>query len=83
DELRHAELSWAIHAWALGQLSAEARARVEAARQEAWLALEHDAAVSTLPEDVARQAGLPSPEVARGLVRELALELAKPPTALA
>ncbi len=72
DELRHAELSWAIDAWALSQLSPEARARVDAARQAAWAALEQDAARSTLPGDVARVAGLPSPEVAQQLVRELA-----------
>lgn len=75
DELRHAELSWAIDAWAMGRLSPEARARVEAARRAAWLALERDAEGSTLPEEVARRAGLPSPEVARRLVQELALSL--------
>jgi hypothetical protein len=75
DELRHAELSWAIDAWALGRLPPEAQARVEEARREAWLALERDAEVSTLSEAVARQAGLPSPELARRLVRELALSL--------
>jgi hypothetical protein len=75
DELRHAELSWAIDAWALGRLAPEARARVEAARREAWLALEREAEESTLPEEVARRAGLPSPEVARRLVRELARSL--------
>ncbi|RKH51069.1 hypothetical protein D7W81_40775 [Corallococcus aberystwythensis] len=75
DELRHAELSWAIDAWALEQLSPEARERVEAARREAWRELEQDAASSHLPEAVARVSGLPSAEVARGLVRELALEL--------
>jgi hypothetical protein len=75
DELRHAELSWAIDAWALEQLAPEARARVEAAREEAWAALERDAAGSTLPDDVARQAGLPSPELARKLARELQARL--------
>ncbi len=71
DELRHAELSWAIDAWALGRLSPEARARVEAAREQAWRELERDATVSTLPEEVARRAGLPSPEVALQLARSL------------
>jgi hypothetical protein len=75
DELRHAELSWAIDAWALGRLSPEARERVEAARREAWLALEREAEESTLSEAVARQVGLPSPELARRLVRELARSL--------
>lgn len=71
DELRHAELSWAIDAWALGRLSPEARQRVETARREAWRALEREAEESTLSEAVARLVGLPSPELARRLVREL------------
>jgi hypothetical protein len=75
DELRHAELSWAIDAWALARLSPEERARVEAARQEAWRALEREAEESTLGEELAMQAGLPSPEQARRLVRELARSL--------
>ncbi|RKG56261.1 hypothetical protein D7X30_25000 [Corallococcus sp. AB011P] len=75
DELRHAELSWAIDAWALEQLSPVARERVEAARREAWRELERDAASSHLPDEVARHSGLPTAEVARGLVRELASEL--------
>ncbi|WP_147443739.1 hypothetical protein [Corallococcus sicarius] len=78
DELRHAELSWAIDAWALGRLSVEARARVEAARREAWRALERDAESSHLPGAVARQSGLPSPEVARRLARELAQAMTAP-----
>ncbi|AFE07798.1 hypothetical protein COCOR_07886 [Corallococcus coralloides DSM 2259] len=75
DELRHAELSWAIDAWALEQLSPAARERVEAARREAWRELERDAASSHLPDEVARHSGLPTAEVACGLVRELASEL--------
>ncbi|RKG59214.1 hypothetical protein D7V80_37255 [Corallococcus sp. CA054B] len=75
DELRHAELSWAIDAWALEQLSPDARERVEAARREAWRELEQDAASSHLPDEVARHSGLPTAEVARGLVRQLASEL--------
>ncbi|RKH11032.1 hypothetical protein D7Y13_06585 [Corallococcus praedator] len=72
DELRHSELSWDIDAWAQARLPEDARARVEAARHEAWLALERDAADSLMPEHVARRSGLPSPEVAQRLVRELA-----------
>ncbi|RKG92661.1 hypothetical protein [Corallococcus terminator] len=83
DELRHSELSWDIDAWALARLSEDARARVEAARREAWSALERDAADSLLPEDVARQSGLPSPEMARRLVRELARTCSPATTALA
>ncbi|CAM4518378.1 hypothetical protein [Corallococcus exiguus] len=75
DELRHAELSWAINAWAMERLSPDSRERVDAARCEAWRELEHDAASSHLPDEVARHSGLPSAEVARELVRELASEL--------
>ncbi|NMO15765.1 hypothetical protein HPC49_03405 [Pyxidicoccus fallax] len=83
DELRHAELSWAIHAWALDRLAPEARARVEEAQREAWLALERESAESRLPEHVAREAGLPAPDVALQLVRELARSLAAGGTARA
>ena len=68
-------LSWAIDAWALGRLSPVARARVEEARREAWATLEREAEVSTLAEAEARHAGLPTPEEARRLVRELAASL--------
>ena len=78
DELRHAELSWAIDAWARGRLSSDARARVEAARREAWLALERDAEASHLTGAVARTSGLPSAQVARRLVRELAQAMTAP-----
>ncbi|NOK35265.1 hypothetical protein HMI49_18860 [Corallococcus exercitus] len=75
DELMHAELSWAIDAWAMERLSPEARERVEKARREAWRDLEHDASTSHLPDEVARHSGLPSADLARRLVRELASEL--------
>jgi hypothetical protein len=35
DECRHAELAWAIHAWALPRLSQSERARVEGAMRDA------------------------------------------------
>jgi hypothetical protein len=35
DECRHAELAWAIHAWALPRLSANEGARVQAAMRDA------------------------------------------------
>lgn len=75
DEQRHAELSWAIDAWALARLSPEARERVEEARREAWRELERDAAASLVPDAVARASGLPSARMAQRLVRELALSL--------
>ncbi|MBN8230367.1 hypothetical protein JYK02_22920 [Corallococcus macrosporus] len=75
DELMHAELSWAIDAWAMERLSPEARERVNAARREAWRELEQDASTSHLPDEVTRPSGLPSTAMARKLVRELASEL--------
>jgi hypothetical protein len=35
DECRHAELAWAVHAWALPRLSSDERRRVESAMREA------------------------------------------------
>jgi hypothetical protein len=35
DECRHAELAWAVHAWALPRLSSEERRRVESAMRDA------------------------------------------------
>jgi len=39
DEMRHAALGWAIHAWASEKLDRDARDRVQAARDEAVRAL--------------------------------------------
>jgi hypothetical protein len=35
DECRHAELAWAVHAWALPRLTEDERRRVESAMSEA------------------------------------------------
>jgi len=42
DESRHAELSWELASWLDTQLDAPARARVEAARQNALVELRHE-----------------------------------------
>ena len=64
DEIRHAQLAWDLHRWLCAQLSADARARVEAAQAEALVALEalaqgqqHDtpAALGMPPVAAARQ----------------------------
>ncbi len=58
DEARHAELAWAIDAWALDRLDASGRAVVEAAREAAISAL-FERIVEPDPA-VAAVAGLPS-----------------------
>jgi hypothetical protein len=35
DECRHAELAWAVHAWAMARLAGEERRRVKEAMREA------------------------------------------------
>jgi hypothetical protein len=70
DETRHAELSWAIHAWATDRLPARERARVERARREAEEALLREVAEAPSAE-VARDAGIPTGPVAAALARSL------------
>ena len=43
DELRHAALGWAVHAWAEQRLELDARERVRRARDEAAAALLREA----------------------------------------
>lgn len=74
DELRHAELSWALASWLEPKLTAEERARVATAKREAIDALreearrEHDPALLEL-------AGLPGPDTAVAMVDRLAEDL--------
>jgi hypothetical protein len=72
DELRHAELSWALDAWAQRHLSAAEREQLLAARDEALRTLLREVEESTPDEEAVRLAGLPSREDARELVRGLA-----------
>lgn len=44
DEVRHAELSWSIHRWAMKRVDDDARARIETAMRRAIDALRADAA---------------------------------------
>jgi hypothetical protein len=71
DELRHAELSWAIDAWASRRLSASEREHLREARHEALRTLARSVAQDKPVEAFIRWAGMPSPEAARMLVREL------------
>jgi hypothetical protein len=69
DELAHAELSWAIHAWALDRLDAPDRATVVLAQRLAM-----SRCLDELACDPAADAlGLPSPDQTRALVASLAV----------
>jgi hypothetical protein len=72
DELRHAELSWEIDAWALSRLDEAARRRIQEARREALRTLQREVEQSAEQADFIQLAGLPSREDARKLVQGLA-----------
>jgi hypothetical protein len=72
DELRHAELAWAVDAWAAERLSPAERQRVLDARLEAFHELERLVEQEGEPEAVLiQQAGLPSRGSALHLLRGL------------
>lgn len=75
DEARHAELSWAIDAWVRPRLSAEALRRIEAKQKEALDALFEEAGLTQDPL-LARVAGLPGVDAARGLLGHFEAALA-------
>ncbi len=71
DEVRHAELSWAIDAFLCAQLGPAERALVERARARALRDLIAEA-WEPVDADLARLAGLPAPAVAADIVAGLA-----------
>jgi hypothetical protein len=75
DEMRHLELSWAVHAWARGRLDAAARARLEAAQRA-----EVDEMLDELARDpneaLVRTGGLPRSAQSRALVAAIAERIA-------
>src|SRR5690606_36868087 len=74
DEARHAALSHAVHAWAIAQLGAAARERIQEAQREAIAALRDEAAVE--PDvTLCREAGQPDAATARMLIAALELEM--------
>jgi hypothetical protein len=73
DEEGHAELAWDIQAWAEARLSAEARARVHAAQEEAIRGLERGAA--SPGEEASRLGGLPTVEQQGRLLGALRVEV--------
>ncbi|PTL81564.1 hypothetical protein [Vitiosangium sp. GDMCC 1.1324] len=76
DELRHAELAWAIDDWASERLSPSARDLVLQARRETLRMLEHEVGSQTPPEQLVREAGVPSREQALNLLHGLAVLVA-------
>jgi len=72
DETRHGELAHAIHAWAMTRLDESDRAAVHAARQRAVAGLFEGLAVDDVDPELSASAGLPSPQQALYLARQLA-----------
>jgi rubrerythrin len=74
DEIRHAELSWALAAWLEPRLSDEERARIEAAKRLAVAELA-EAARETLDESIVRLAGMPDPPSHAAMIAQLATDI--------
>ena len=75
DEMRHLELSWAVHAWALGRLDADGRARVAAAQRTEISTMLAELSVDP-HESLRRTGGLPRAAQSRALVDAIAARLA-------
>ncbi len=75
DEMRHLELSWAVHAWALGRLDADARARLAVAQRKE-IATMLDELSHDPHESLRRVGGLPRAGQSRALVGAIAARLA-------
>ncbi|WP_147451511.1 ferritin-like domain-containing protein [Corallococcus llansteffanensis] len=71
DEVRHAELAWAVEAWAQEQLTPAQRERLLQARQDALRMLGEEVEGQRLPEQLIREAGMPSRDQARTLFQGL------------
>ncbi|MBN8227766.1 hypothetical protein JYK02_09615 [Corallococcus macrosporus] len=76
DELRHAELSWAVEAWATERLSSDARQRLREARLAAFHDLERRVAQEEPDAVLVQQAGLPSRDAAMHLLQGLQVLIA-------
>ncbi|RKH53925.1 ferritin-like domain-containing protein [Corallococcus aberystwythensis] len=71
DEVRHAELAWAVDAWARQHLSAVQRERLHQARRDALRTLGEEVDGHRPPEPLIHEAGMPSREQARALFQGL------------
>ncbi|MFT3923883.1 MAG: hypothetical protein QM778_15225 [Myxococcales bacterium] len=75
DELGHASLSFAVHAWLMPQLAEPARARIDAALREAIAQLASNVAAAQPETRMERELGLPSVVEARALLSQLQRDL--------
>jgi hypothetical protein len=82
DETRHAELSWAIHAWVQTQLSEDEREALRRAQQDAIATLRREAH-SAQPTAVQQHAGSPDAVTALAMVDALEAQLWSKPLARA
>ena len=74
DEVRHAELAWAVDRWLTPRLTPAEREQVRAARATALSALQRD--VQVVPDsDVCLRLGLPGAEESRALLEAFAASL--------
>jgi len=74
DEIRHAELSWALASWLEPQLSDEERAQIEEARHQAVTELLANANAPVHPSLV-KHAGMPDPATNARLLSQLAADI--------
>jgi hypothetical protein len=74
DEIRHAELSWALAGWLEPQLSAEERAQIEQAKRDAVMMLRQQAS-EPIAEELVELAGVPDAETAVKMVEQLARDV--------
>ncbi|RKG72700.1 ferritin-like domain-containing protein [Corallococcus terminator] len=72
DEVRHAELAWAVDAWAQERLTSTQRERLLQARRDALRVLGEEVEGHRPPEQLIRDAGMPSREQALTLFQGLA-----------
>jgi hypothetical protein len=71
EEVRHAELAWDIHAWALSQLTRSESRRVERSLAEAAERLVSSSAIADGDDTTLRELGLPDPARKRRLAKAL------------
>jgi hypothetical protein len=76
DELRHAELAWAVDAWAVERLTAPERERLRELRWHELSVLEQEVGSQVPPEHFVREAGVPSREQALSLLQGMAVLVA-------
>lgn len=75
DEIRHGELAWAIHRWALTQLDEGGAAALRRAVREAGEQLASGAAAAPIGAPARRALGLPDPSRSAALARAAAVAL--------